>query len=53
MIKIRLEGLPDEVQATLDTMRELYVIHSVSKPYANRNSNYVRVYLEIEPPTVL
>lgn len=53
MVKLRLDGLPDEVQDTLDKSRELYELLSVSKPYPNRNSEYVRVYVEIKAPTVL
>lgn len=41
MIKIRIEGLPEE-------LKKIYHILSESKQYKNRNSEYVRVYLDIE-----
>lgn len=53
MIKIRLEyadnpkGI-EELQKTLDVLEKNFTILSKSKPYANRNSLYKRIYLDIE-----
>jgi len=49
MIKIRLQGLPIEVQKMVQVLRERgFRILSESTRYPNRNSEYVRVYLDVE-----
>lgn len=48
MLKIRVEGLPDEVEKYIKKFKENNEVLQVSKPYKNRNSKYIRVYLEIE-----
>lgn len=48
MIKIRVEGVPAEVNNTLVRIRKAFRVLSESRPYQNRNSEYVRVYVEIE-----
>lgn len=48
MIKLRVEGEPDEVQEKLLLIRMTFRVLSESKPYQNRNSVYVRVYIDIE-----
>lgn len=47
MVKLRVQGLPEEVEEYIERVlkpqsRVLYV----SDPYKNRNSEYVRVYVE-------
>ncbi|MGG2201899.1 DUF3970 family protein [Paenibacillus validus] len=46
MVKIRVQGLPSEIQTFLQTFREDYDILQESSEYPNRNSQYVRVYIE-------
>lgn len=48
MIKIRITGLPDEVDSFLNLLRELFSITAESKPYQNSNSKYVRRYIDVE-----
>ena len=48
MIKLRITGLPDDVDSFLDNLRELFSIAEESKPYKNTNSQYVRKYVDIE-----
>lgn len=48
MIKARLTGLPSEVdQATLE-LQEKFDVISISNQNKNRNSSYVRVYVDFE-----
>lgn len=48
MIKVRVQGLPAEVEKYIDDFREQYEVLDVSTQYENKNSEYVRVYLELE-----
>lgn len=48
MVKIRLEGLPDEVENLLVKVRKDFNILQESNQYPNRNSKYIRVYLDVE-----
>ena len=49
MIKVRLEGLPEEIEDFLAGFRPGYKILSESASYPNRGkSAYVRVYLDVE-----
>ncbi|SFH22032.1 hypothetical protein SAMN05660649_04309 [Desulfotomaculum arcticum] len=49
MVKIRLQGLPAEVERMILSLREKgYRILSESTQYQNRNSEYVRVYLDVK-----
>ena len=49
MVKIRLQGLPDEVAAVADALEATGCVLERSEPYANRGSSrYVRVYIEAE-----
>ena len=48
MLKIRIEGLPQEVKTAAIELRKVYDVLSASKEYPNRNSEYVRVYVDIE-----
>lgn len=53
MIKVRLQGLPDDVARLLDMLRMLersddLLVLSVSDSYQNRGDNkYVRVYVDL------
>lgn len=47
-MKIRIEGLLNELEATITELHRSFVINSVSRSYKNRNSNYHRVYLDVE-----
>jgi len=48
LVKVRLQGLPDEVEEILKQLREQFRILEESNQYDNRNSEYVRVYLDVE-----
>jgi hypothetical protein len=48
MIKIRITGLPDEVDSFLNELRELFSVTEESKSYKNTKSKYVRKYVDIE-----
>ena len=47
-MKIRVEGLLDELDAAIEELRQSFIVRSVSRPYKNRNSDYHRVYLDVE-----
>lgn len=48
MVKIRLEGLPEEIDAMVQSFSNNYEVLNVSKPYKNRGeTKYVRVYVEM------
>lgn len=48
MLKIRIEGLPEKVEKYLEAFRKKNTVLQESKTYKNRNSKYVRVYLDVE-----
>lgn len=48
MLKIRLQGLPSVVRNGVRELEKVYNVLSVSSEYKNRNSKYVRVYVEVE-----
>lgn len=48
LVKVRLQGLPDEVEEILKQLREQFRILEESNQYGNRSSEYVRVYLDVE-----
>ena len=53
MVKIRLEGLPEEVESALQWLRVCFVVLEESAPYPNRPpSKFVRMYVSVkaEPP---
>lgn len=51
MIKIRLQGLPEEVAEFADALERTGCVLERSDPYANRGgSRYVRVYIDGEAP---
>lgn len=47
MVKVRLQGLPDEVKEAAQKMRECFNVLEESSDYQNRNSQYVRVYMDV------
>ena len=48
MVKIRMEGTPQECQHATPLLAELFEVVSISDPYSNRGrSRLVRVYVEI------
>lgn len=48
MIKMRLEGLENELHTMIDSLKEKgFEILEVSKPYPNRNSKLVRIYVTV------
>jgi hypothetical protein len=48
MVKIRLEGTPQECQQAGPQLAELFEVVSISDPYPNRGrSRLVRIHLEI------
>jgi hypothetical protein len=48
MVKIRIEGTPQECQQATPQLAEVFNVVSISHPYPNRGqSRLVRVYLEI------
>ena len=49
MIKIRLEGEPEEINKAIENIEDSFKILNQSEPYANRSrSKYYRVYLDVE-----
>jgi hypothetical protein len=48
MLKIRLQGMPKEVAEMVESLKENYKVYQVSDQYPNRNSEYIRVYVELE-----
>lgn len=47
-MKFRLTCLPKDVDAVLDRLRDTFIVREVSKPYVNRSSKYVRVYIDFD-----
>jgi hypothetical protein len=48
VVKVRLEGLPEDVETALVELEVNHTLLSVSKLYENRNSEYVRLYIEMK-----
>jgi hypothetical protein len=48
MIKIRITGLPDELECFLNELRKHFSVLNVSKPYQNSNSKFVRIYADVQ-----
>lgn len=48
MVKIRITGLPDEMDSFLKKFRERFLVTSESKPYKNSSSKFVRKYMDVE-----
>ncbi|GAA2630948.1 hypothetical protein SMC26_23625 [Actinomadura fulvescens] len=52
MVKIRLTGLPAEVQAAADRIADVVTLLETSRPYPRRgNSRLVSLYLEADVST--
>lgn len=50
-MKIRVQGLPEEVEEFADALERTGCVLERSEPYANRGgSRYVRVYIDAEAP---
>jgi hypothetical protein len=48
MVKIRIEGTPEECQQATPELAQLFDVVSISDPYPNRSrSRLVRVYVEL------
>ena len=49
MVKVRIEGLPEEVEKVTELLEkdEKYEVLQRSENYPNRNSEYVRRYVEV------
>jgi hypothetical protein len=48
MVKIRIEGTPEECQQATPQLAEVFDVVSISNPYPNQGqSRLVRVYVEI------
>lgn len=51
MVRVRLEGLPEEVHRIADAMQAAGCVLERSREYPNRGeSRYVRVYLDCDLP---
>ena len=48
MIKIRITGLPDEVERFLEKLSKHFIILNETKPCKNSNSKFVRKYVDVE-----
>lgn len=49
MVKIRLMGKPEEVYDAKKLLDQYFRVLQTSPPYQNRNSEYIRVYLDVLP----
>ena len=48
MVKVRIEGLPEEVEKFTEQLeKDGYEFLQKSENYPNRNSGYIRKYVEI------
>ncbi len=47
-VKLRVEGLPEDVEAALRSIRMCFVVVEESQAYPNRNSKLVRVYVTVK-----
>ncbi len=48
MIKIRITGLPGDIESFLSYIREHFFISKESKAYKDSNSKFSRKYVEVE-----
>lgn len=48
MIKIRITGLPDEIERFLTEIRKRFSVLSESKTFKNSNSNFSRKYVDVQ-----
>ena len=47
MVKIRITGLPEELENFLTELKKFFFILNVSKSYKDSKSKYVRKYVDI------
>ncbi|WMJ22713.1 hypothetical protein RBG61_12040 [Paludicola sp. MB14-C6] len=47
MIKARITGLPQEVTKATQNLKNCFDVLSVSNQSENRNSSYVRIYVDL------
>jgi hypothetical protein len=47
MVKIRVQGLPEDVEKVVDILNRCLNVLEESSSYKNRNSEYVRKYLDV------
>jgi hypothetical protein len=48
LVKLRITGLPADIQKALDLLNDSAIILSVSPYYRNRSSKYMRIYVNAE-----
>lgn len=48
MIKMRLRGKLEELEGMSKDLSNHYKIMNKSKPYRDRNSDYYRIYIDVE-----
>lgn len=48
MIKIRITGLPDDIQCFLNKLRKHFSVSNESKTYKNNNSKFQRIYVDLQ-----
>ena len=48
MIKIRLQGKKEDIEKSIPKIAKNFIILSESEYYKNRNSEFYRLYLELE-----
>lgn len=48
MVKIRLRGLPDELEKAKEALRHNFNVLYESDTYPDRNSQYFRLYIEAQ-----
>lgn len=48
MIKVKLTGLPIEIEKATEVLKETFDVLDITKDYKNRNSPYVRLYADVE-----
>lgn len=49
MVMIRIEGLPKEVNKTIDHLKKHMAVYAQSLPFSNQDSEQIQVCLELNP----
>lgn len=49
MIKLRVQCLPEHIGKTKVSLLKNFKIHSISQNYPQKNSEFVRIYIEASP----
>ncbi len=47
MVKIRVQGTSEETKEAIEILKNSFEILQISNEYKNRNSEYVRIYVDI------